>query len=149
MLIGDNGQVTLALFVPQLVSTTDPSLGGNDTIHGNNDNDVILGGFGNDTITGDDGNDIILGDNGQVTLLRGQAVSIATSDAGFGGGDTIDAGTDDDIVLVGAAGEHVLGGDGNDVILGDNGRILLSGAIPVSIVSTDPGLGGNGHDRRR
>jgi len=62
-----------------LVTTTDPTFGGDDIIRGNADNDVIFGGTGSDIIwadneavddhvyTGqDDGNDIVFGDHGRM-----------------------------------------------------------------------------------
>src|SRR5437762_6323753 len=96
--------------VPTLADTTDPTLGGSDSIDGGTGSDVIFGGFGFDQITGGpvvDGSnpgtlrDVIIGDSGQVNFVAGLPIAITTTDSKFGGDDQITGGTGADIILGG------------------------------------------------
>jgi Ca2+-binding RTX toxin-like protein len=167
LMLGDNGK---AVFVDgslvQLV-TTNPTIGGNDRIYGNDQpnspdyigsdgDDVVLGGFGDDWIDGQGGDDRLFGDNGQIDFNGdGGIVQILTTEPGIGGADRIRGGDGSD-VIVGGFGADILGGNGDaDLILGDNGRAEYATAgddriNPDSdtktldrLIVTDPTLGGN------
>ena len=144
VILGDNGQVNLSGGKLTTIATTDPSFGGNDTITGGTGNDIILGGAGKDAIIGGSGNDTILGDNGRVTLSGGVQVAITTTDPGLGGDDTITGGKGNDIILGGFGNDTInAGGDGADFLVGDNGKVTLSGGKPTTVVTSDPTFGGN------
>ncbi len=114
VVLGDNGY---GLFdtsdVLIEVASTDPAVGGGDTIFTGDGSDVVLGGTDDDQIdTGsDDSRDVVLGDNGTGlfdsvgggSLLR----DIRTSDAAHGGGDTIVTGGGSDVVFGGSAGDQI------------------------------------------
>ena len=150
-----------------LVLTTDPRVGGNDTITTGTGRDTILGGAGNDTITsnrgvgGDptvDSSDIVLGDHGFVdSVLRdGQATDldrIWSTDTDLGGNDLIRTGEGDDVVVAGVGNDTVDAGNGLNVVIGDSGRITSAvqdtarrGALPMTlgrVETVDPTLGGS------
>ncbi len=170
IILGDNGFLDYSLdgnfSTLDLIQTTDPSIGGNDTIAGNDGNDIALGGAANDNIVGNAGDDILIGDHGQIIYQDGVIKTIATIDPSIGGSDTISGNEDNDIILGGFADDLLNGNTGDDKILGDNGRLEYAFAgetitdptltpsqvlLPADnnlatldfITTTDPTLGGN------
>jgi Ca2+-binding RTX toxin-like protein len=126
---------------------------GDDEIYGEGENDYLFGNNGGDLIIGDAGVDVIFGDDGYVilfqrgvdTMVNGatyqaftvdlkELVTTASTDAGD---DTIDGGLDVDYIF-GGAGDGLQIYDGNpvediieagaadDIVFGDNGRILFA-----------------------
>ncbi|MBF2026124.1 MAG: DUF4347 domain-containing protein [Oscillatoriales cyanobacterium C42_A2020_001] len=154
-LIGDHGRILFnAAEAVIRAETTNPAIGGNDTIQGNDDNDTVLGGFGNDAIDGGADFDILLGDNGVVVGSDGsaQANDVFSTDPDFGGSDTIAGGSGNDTILGGSGGSDTtgIGGDnlagdtGDDVVLGDNGYITRnSNNVVEKIETTFPNRGGD------
>ncbi len=116
------------------VMTTDPTLGGNDTLFGDGGNDVIMGGAGDDIISGDtsdtpagsDGSDILLGDFGKLypsELWSRNYYAIDTGDGVGAGNDTLNGNGGDDF-LMGEQGDDTLnGGAGDDDMLGGSNVI--------------------------
>jgi Ca2+-binding RTX toxin-like protein len=148
--LGDNG---LFLFDPAgvltLMTVIDPTIGGSDTIHGEDGEDYLFGGTGSDTIFGGAGHDIILGDHGryEAALPRNQNfLSIFTSAADGGGDDLLDGGDGDDFILGQQGGDRIFGGDGQDDIIG--GHNVLFGADGDDYIDGGAGddvvLGDNG-----
>ncbi|KAM3113150.1 DUF4347 domain-containing protein, partial [Phormidesmis sp. 146-33] len=143
--LGDHGQVTFdSNGNLTLVRTIAPDAGGNDVIQGNEGTSIILGGTGNDTIAAGTGADLIIGDNGQMTFDAGTIVQLNTTDPNRGSNDSINAGDNADVVLGGTGNDQISGGadNANDILLGDNGTVILSGNVPHNIFSTDPDFGG-------
>ena len=162
IILGDNGVVVGPGGAADAndVFTTDPTLGGIDTITGGAGDDILLGGSGanpgnaaggvdlapanaptpdpltpsGDSIDGGDGNDIALGDNGEVIRDGSLAVQrIATTDPTRGGHDTIDGGAGGDTMLGGFGRDRMLGQGEDDVLLGDNGLVrLVAGPDPAA-----------------
>src|SRR5262249_59492873 len=110
----DVGTVTLtpSATAPAWIRTTDPTVGGDDTIAGNGGGDTIFGGSGNDRISGDsgdtsadgDGNDLIFGDHGVVypsLPASSNFFSLFTGPSDGGGNDTVFGNGGDDTVLGG------------------------------------------------
>ena len=179
-----------------VITGADLTEGGNDTIYANNDDDIVFGGVFDDMIFGDVfkdegastdyGEDILVGDGGLLTLRDGAKTFLTTRHPDDGGVDTIAGNEADDIILGGyeadflfgeaadAAGLAAMaaGAAGDDIILGDNGRLdwvldedeimyradveehlagivaILDGATEDSstldrIMTTSPLLGGN------
>jgi Ca2+-binding RTX toxin-like protein len=143
VILGDNGKITMPDEVIELIETTDPGIGGSDTIEGNAGEDIIFGGADSDDIWGNDANDIILGDNGKVIMPDAVIDYIQTTDPGVGGDDTIEGNSGDDIIFGGAESDDIWGNTGEDIILGDNGNITMPDAVIDLIYSTDPAIGGN------
>ena len=144
ILIGDDGQVLFTQDgVLQSVSSTEPGVGGVDSLTTGDGNAIILGGTGNDTISVGTGNAVILGDDGIANFNAGTLSNIQTSDPVLGGDDLITALNGDDIVLGGAGADTIRLGLGRDVVLGDNGAVSLfaDGAVS-SVASSDPQYGG-------
>jgi Ca2+-binding RTX toxin-like protein len=149
VIVGDNGTVSGTFTVDPLgvvggdgsvevfdMSDALPTThGGDDTISGGGDADLAFGGLVGDHIHGDDGldhlegnagDDSVFGDNGSDDILGGSSplASGAGATAPCPAGPTL--GTPD-------VGETLLaGGDGNDVMFGDNGCILRTGAVSTA-----------------
>jgi len=148
IVLGDHGQVDFNLTVTGPILsfvTTDPTIGGDDTITSGAGRDIIAGGVGVDGITAGNGNNIILGDNGEMTFnATGVITQFKTTFPLDGGVDTIVVGIGNDIIAGGTAGDSITGSEGNNIILGDNGQIDFDTTGPVtSFVSTDFLVGGN------
>ncbi|WP_188859657.1 LEPR-XLL domain-containing protein [Marinobacterium nitratireducens] len=144
--LGDGDPLTLDLV--ETFATGNADLGGSDQIYGNDGGDVAMGGAVGDLIHGDfylgdsglvralnPGNDDLLGDggqkyfqNGHVILLRSHETDQGGSDEihGNDGNDTIIGGYDDDLLYGETDLDHLVlaaGRAGEDVMLGDNGRL--------------------------
>lgn len=155
IMLGDNGRVTRdAQAVVQRIETTDPDLGGVDTMEGNEEPDILLGGMDGDEIYGNEDADTILGDNGVVVRADGspEANDIMTTDPLHGGSDTIEGNLGADLILGGSGGtdlpgtglgDIISGNEGDDLILGDNGYIYRDASDVVeSFESREPLSGG-------
>jgi hypothetical protein len=110
--------------------------------------DVVLGGSGDDGIdAGTDGSrDVVVGDHGYAffdvvgseSLLR----EIGTSNAYYGGVDTIVTADGFDVVLGGTGDDDINAGtDGSrDVVFGDNGYARFdANEVLIEVASTDGG----------
>ncbi len=144
----DGGQIT-EKSVANLVSlkTDQQDTGGDDSIETGVGKNRVFGGFGADTLTAGSGDDYIIGDNGELVYNNGVATSLRTTDsvATTGDDDVIDGGNGDNLVLAGVGSDNVSSGDGNDLILGDNGQIDFDAADstrPAMIQTLAPTLGG-------
>ncbi|NEX46217.1 calcium-binding protein [Pseudotabrizicola algicola] len=126
---------------------------GNDRVDGATGNDLLVGGAGNDTVTGGAGNDLLIGSSGSDTMQGGEgddtlvgvefdryADEMARSAADLRGvlsrnfADTVSAQqlnrvsasvTSGDVAERGP--DQLEGGDGNDLLLGDDGDFLSGG----------------------
>ncbi|NET36403.1 MAG: calcium-binding protein, partial [Cyanothece sp. SIO1E1] len=168
--------------------TLDGSAGA-DTVDGGADDDSVVGGLGDDSVLGGDGNDTLAGGAGNDTLLGGAGADVLMVDAGddfLDGGDFIDtidasATTAGVTILIGGADgtilaatgteigtdtlaprfENVIGGAGNDSILGNaapignvleglGGEDTLDGSTGADTVDGGTGndsvVGGSGDD---
>ncbi|HUJ86770.1 MAG TPA: hypothetical protein VLX30_07975 [Burkholderiales bacterium] len=143
IILGDNGQVNM-IGSNTDVFTTDPSIGGSDTITVGSGTSIILGGADGDIINGGSDQDIIFGDNGHVYRDSNRVVQrVETTDPSIGGSDLIYGNGGDDIIFGGAAGDEIHAGEGNDIVLGDNGFINYAAGAPQLIEVSDPTIGGN------
>jgi len=144
------------------INSNDPSYSGE--LQGGAGNDVLIGGAGNDGLFGGQGNDVIFGMGGADEIV---------ADAG---NDTIDGGSGEDALVFNSvqspitvnlqAGfavsaetgrdqlkniEDVIGGDGNDVITGNDAANVLFGGLGDDIVrgggGNDTILGSPGNDK--
>lgn len=140
LVIGDNGEANYdAAGVITAVTTTQISLGGDDTINAGGGDNIILGGFGGDALSTGDGDDVILGDNGNLAYVAGllsQAQTIDVS-ATTGGDDVIDAGNGRNVVLGGVGNDSIVTGVGADVVLGDNGSIEFDAAGNLTLARNE------------
>jgi len=145
ILLGDNGVIAASS-----IASTDV-FGADDVIDGGDHDDVIIGGAGGDTILGQLGDDVILGDNGLLDYDTGDGDLstldlIHATDLGSGGADDISGNAGADIAIGGADGDTIYGddktasagpADGADVLIGDNGEVLLIGGAIAQIRTTD------------
>ncbi len=104
---------------------------GADTARGEADADEVRGNDGDDDLFGDSGADLLLGNAGADEEYGGLDIDQVE---GNQGSDTLSGGAHVDIVIGGSsvsgtsdAGDRVDGGDGADVLLGDNGAPVRSG----------------------
>ncbi|MDB4972313.1 MAG: Alkaline phosphatase [Myxococcaceae bacterium] len=150
---------------------------GADTIYGGTDADTIVGGGGDDMLYGEDGDDTfntIATADGADTIncstgtdkvsyeLRTLAVSVTVGTADLPGTDTV-LGTVDDVIVpndgdvagsehdhVLAGCENILGGLGNDVLVGDATANTLTGGkgndTLQGMLGSDTFIGGDGTD---
>src|SRR5204863_136987 len=154
------------------VQTTDPTIGGNDTITAGAGNDTIFGGTGSDSISGAGGADLIFGDHGRVDASGAANVnflSIDTAATAGGGADPIHGGTGDDLILGDGAlvsatvngvtawtassfeattdgDDYVEGNGGNDTIYGGLGQDDLIGGSSSLFSLTTPSQRPDGSD---
>lgn len=150
-ILGDNGSINYVVdgdpTTLDLVTTSNPNIGGNDTIAGNEGDDIALGGAGNDTMTGGSGADQLLGDNGQLTFITGNLARVETSDPTTGGNDSIAGEAGNDIILGGFGNDTILGNADDDILLGDNGLVdygVDSNLTTLDVIkTTNPGDGGD------
>ncbi|MEG4104110.1 DUF4347 domain-containing protein, partial [Microcoleus sp. Pol17C6] len=125
IILGDNGVLNYVVdnnpATLDLVTTTNPTLGGNDIIDGNEGDDIAFGGSAADIINGGDGKDLVFGDHGKVDFslpANQNFTSIDTSITDKGGNDIIHGNADDDIILGGQADDLIFGDGGDDDIIG-------------------------------
>ncbi|MDQ3176375.1 MAG: hypothetical protein M3Q72_02360 [Actinomycetota bacterium] len=134
VILGDNGDISRPGgsdadgTTTRTVSLTDPNAGGGDYIQGNDENDDVYAGGGGDLVHGDLGDDYVEGNGGS----DGDGDADTTPDAAIGlygdtGQDDLIGGTSqgDGGAVDGA--DDVWGGQGEDVIAGDNADITRTG----------------------
>jgi Ca2+-binding RTX toxin-like protein len=84
-----------------------------------------------------------MGDNGTMVFLATIPVMLETTAYGDGTDDVISTGLGDDIILAGDGADTVTTTGGNNIILGDNGRMEFVDGLLVHIRSTAFRTGGN------
>ena len=118
---------------------------GNDTLYGNHENNYLSGGDGNDSLLGGHGDDILSGGRGIDYFDGGPGID--TADFSYTSSSfqadlsqdqvTFTSGTEESIFYI----ENIIGGGGNDTLIGDSGKNILSGGQ-----GNDSLLGGGGND---
>jgi Ca2+-binding RTX toxin-like protein len=118
--IGDQAAIDYKSNRTETITSLEPSYGGNDNITTGVDADVVLLGQGADTANTDMGDDLVLGDNGIISKdYTNNLHFVRAFTDGFGTGDTIDTGSDKDLII-GSYGDDVIRtGAGEDFALGD------------------------------
>lgn len=126
---------------------------GDDAIHGGEGDDRLVGGLGDDFLFGEAGNDTLVGGAGNDLLDGGDGIDTAdysaettgiTVDLAAGKAHGGDIGLD---ILQGI--ENVVGGSGNDVLIGDGKANVLSGGAGndhLVVSDGDTAVGGDGDD---
>lgn len=118
---------------------------GNDTVMGGADGDMIFGSDGDDLLSGDEGDDFLQGGFGADTLLGGQGNdtldgSFSAGHGGFGPfdqdrGDHLEGGDGDDVILIGAA-DVATGGEGRDTFI--TGSFIEMAELAGHVTDFDP-----------
>jgi Ca2+-binding RTX toxin-like protein len=152
VLLGDNAHVEFG-YVGEVVTytVTDPTVGGDDTLHGGDGNDVLIGGTGNDTLYGDAGDDRIFGDHAALTAVSDgpspSLVSVFTGASDGGGNDELHGGDGDDLLVGGQGADNLMGDAGDDDLIGGHnvpggvdGGDTLSGGDDADVILGDSGL---------
>ncbi len=116
---------------------------GNDTIAGTLNADQLIGGIGDDTLDGAGGNDVLVGGAGKDALKGGSGIDTASYAAStavrvdlLAGTGSIGDALGDTLIEI----ENLLGGTGNDKLVGDNNSNALTGGAGNDILI---GNGGN------
>ncbi len=156
VVIGDHGRIEAVAGLLQLITATEPTLGGDDTITTGSGNDIILGGTGSDWIETSAGNNLIFGDHGRVEANDGHFIdssllplalpheevpftftSIYTGLGDGGGADVIIAGPGENIIIGGQGDDIILSDAGDDDIIG--GHNVAGGAAGNNTIDGGPG----------
>src|SRR5581483_10774834 len=123
------------------IATTDPGVGGDDTIATGDGSTIVLAGTGADHVTAGSGTNVVFGDDGRIDwMLDGDPTDVdrvASTDPADGAGDTVELGSGNVLVVGGQGGDVVSGGTGAAIVLGDNGEVV---AAPAD----SPRFGGDG-----
>ena len=137
-IIGDNGSVVWSHDEDGRMTTTDNSIGGDDTITSGLGGDIILAGVGADVVSAGSGDNAVLGDNGNVVLYPGLSSNILKSmtvkDPDIGGDDTITTLDGEDTIIGGTGSDTIHSGAGADIILGDSGYYISSSVTGTGIL---------------
>ena len=150
VVIGDNGLIDYS--EDNDLSTLDKAMtvhplagGGDDVISGGVGNNVIIGGLGSETITMTGGDNIIVGDNAEVLFSQGGLDRVRSLEPDLGALDDIVSGGEADIVIGGAAGDDLDAGDGQNIVIGDNGDLDFEPSTRrlISAETIAPQIGGN------
>ncbi len=120
-----------------------------DWLYGNGGDDILYGDSGNDQLSGGDGNDKLFGDLGNDSLYGG--IGKDTMEGGAGN-DLLEGGTERDLIYgdfspetllifpflaVLGGNDQILGGDGDDFLVGNMGNDKLDGGLGDDIMSGD------------
>lgn len=121
-------------------------LSGNDTIDSGDGDDTILGGTGNDNMYGGKGNDVINGETGSDTLAGGSGKDTVTYEERKASVNVDldgkkDDGQNSEKDLVKTDIENIVGGKGNDTLIGNDSSNKIEGGK-----GNDTIKGGKGND---
>jgi len=129
-----------------------------DTLNGSSQANWLMGGAGHDVLNGDDGNDALVGGAGNDTIEGGAGSDLVDYSYATSNLNIVLSSANNPTTVAVAAGdidvlrnlEHVVGGSGNDTILGNSGSNSLSGGDGDDVLrgrgSNDSLYGGNGFD---
>ena len=139
--LGDNGVMIFIDGIRSRLETVDAN-GGNDQIILGDGDDQVIAGVGDDTVSSTGGENVMLGDIGYILSdLTGRYTEAATGDPTLGGSDSLVGGDNRDILFGGVAGDTVDGAAGDDLLVGDAGKVTRT---PTTIIleTTDFFVGG-------
>ena len=136
--LGDNGSIDVT--GAKTIDSTDAAenSGATDTITDADGTNVILGGTARDVINvNGTGDDIVVGDHGTVVYNNGVDLSTVTAtETHDGGNDEINVAAGNNIVVGGADQDAITTGAGDDIILGDNGSVDVTGSKTIDSTDT-------------
>jgi Ca2+-binding RTX toxin-like protein len=122
VILGGNGSAIvpnggLSIFSAMIVTSTNPGVGGTETIRSGSGNEVLIAGPGTATITGGNGAELIFGGDAKVTLSGTTIRSYASTDIGptGGGNDTVTTGNGNATIYGGPGDAIIHGGPGTDI----------------------------------
>ncbi|WP_029407232.1 DUF4347 domain-containing protein [Thiomicrorhabdus sp. Milos-T2] len=107
------------------VFSENSEIGGQDEIHGGDDNDIIIGGANDDNLFGDKGDDFVSGDGGQAIFKNAQLESVETIELFIGGDDQLSGGADNDVLMGGFGDDLFFGNLSEDAMIGEYARALI------------------------
>ncbi len=114
-----------------------PGAGDADSISTGVGIDIAIGGDQDDLISVSHGRNLVIGDHGRIELNAvGQWIEVVSSSDSVGGNDTITAGDDDDVVVGGVANDSIALLEGDNLAIGDNGRITFNDQGEFLIANT-------------
>ncbi|MBL8817435.1 MAG: hypothetical protein JNL58_15515, partial [Planctomyces sp.] len=128
VVLGDSGSIDYVIrdndtANPDVITSVQTSLDGNDVIQLGNGNNIAVAGRGNDTVTSGIGNDFVLGDSGVLIFDPNGNLRSAESPDVTGGDDNITIVGGNNTVIGGSGKDQITTGNGTDIILGDFGTV--------------------------
>lgn len=148
----DNDTITLENY-QDTISYTILGLSGQDSIVGGEGKDILFGMEGNDTVLGGDNNDILYGNEGNDSLEGGPGYDYDTIYGGQGNDIIKDSGYsfdgnngisflfgnlgDDSITVSSSGNADLFGGQGKDILTGNEGSNSISGDRDQDILRGD------------
>ncbi|WP_439135694.1 calcium-binding protein, partial [Pseudomaricurvus sp.] len=143
----DNGEL---LWRPdgtrQSARTTQPEIGGNDSVDAAGGDNTILAGKGADTIRTGAGEDDVIADNGRIDYdSNGDLAVMQTTDADDrnAGNDDIATGAGNDRIMAGFGDDEINSGADDDLVMADHGRITYRNNQFLEAITQRPPQGGN------
>ena len=140
--LGDSGQIDVTIGTGYDLLSSDPSIGGDDDITSGSGDDYVILGVGNDVADLGRGANFAVGDNGEIHDALATGYELFSTDAGIGGGkDSVTGASGDDAVILGDAEDQADLGDGDNLAIGDNGRIAVTRGTLITLTSDETGTG--------
>ncbi|MFY9854165.1 MAG: calcium-binding protein, partial [Terracidiphilus sp.] len=141
---GGDGSISFSNGAVTSASTSASAIGANDTITVGNGTNYVFGGSKSNTITAGNGTNYVFGDAGKITFSGGVVTLAEAIDAGLGSNDTITVGNGTNYVFSGFQGNTNTAGNGNNVLLGDDGTIVFNADGSLNTITCiDNGTGGS------
>lgn len=135
VIIADTGRFTNGNILSNATATD-----GADSITAGTGKDRVILGGGGDVASLGDGDNRVIGDSGEI--LYSATESVIVLDPTQGGADSITTGSGSDIILGAFEADTIFGGDGDNLVLGDTGSVVLDAAGRATMIGQDTLNGG-------
>ena len=101
----------------------------------------MIGGAGADSITAGSGTNTVLGDDGEATFAGGVLTSIQSTNSGAGANDVISLQDGTNTVVAGDGQDQVTIGAGTNMVLGDEGSVIVNADGTTTIATINGNVG--------
>ncbi len=143
----DNGRVVASIredALPTQVLSREAAGDGADSYTGGGDADFVILGGDSDTAELQDGLNYVLGDNGELTSVPDpsgtgpETVTLRTVDSANTGAETLNGGSDRDVIIGGGGSDSLTTGEGVNAVVADNGQVTarhVAGQLPITVTA--------------
>ncbi len=143
IILGANGQVLFVNGHVVSARSISPSYGGSVNIVTGAGADVIIGGGSSSTINAGSGTNVVIAHEGYVTFVDDVISRAQSNNQFFGSTAEIRAGDGNDVIIAGSGTTATYLGDGNHVVIMDNGYVRFNtSGVPTSAGTLYPGYAG-------